>query len=111
MYKTLARGITQMVDGYTVVVSKRKDEVAMPKKVTRTSKDSAGNITHIHGAWGSATKKQARKAINADPDAFHIDGSRLGVVNDTTVSDSFYLRSAPDSSSKNNLDNLPKRGR
>lgn len=79
----------------------------MAKEVNKTGKNTDGDIIKLCGAWGSVTKKQARTAIKSDPESYHVNGSRVTVVNDPNVTDGFYLRTVADGTTGNNLDGLP----
>jgi len=79
----------------------------MPKKVTATGKDNDGDIIRLCGEWGSVSKHQAKAEISNNLFAYESGGARVEVVNDETVTDGFYLRTVPDSTGKNNLDDLP----
>lgn len=79
------------------------------RRVTSTGKDSDGDITSLCGSWGSATKAAAIREIDAGTNTYYVkDGfgrrADVEVVNGTTGK---YLRTDPNSSCSDNLDNLP----
>lgn len=79
------------------------------RRVKRTGKDRDGDITRLCGDWGSATKSQAIRDIEGRAHKYYVQDSRfrradVHVVNGPTGK---YLRTDPNSSSTDNLDNLP----
>ena len=79
------------------------------RQVKRTGKDSDGDITRLCGNWGSATKSQAIRDIEGRSHTYYVQDSLfrradVHVVNGPTGK---YLRTDPNSSSTDNLDNLP----
>lgn len=80
----------------------------MGKQVRQTGKDSDGDIIKLCGDWGSVQKDAAIQEIEADPDAYFVEEDSPRVyVRVVQVNSKKYLRTEADSSSKNNLDNLP----
>ena len=80
------------------------------RRVTRTGKDSDGDITKLCGAWGGTSKAQAIRDIRREEltptlstRLFYVASS----VRVITVGYKKYLRTTADGASKNNLDNLP----
>ena len=81
----------------------------MAKRVTKTGKDSDGDITRLCGHGWSRTKTQAISDIEAGRESYYVQDSRgrranIHVVNGPTGK---YLRTVPNSSCSDNLDNLP----
>ncbi len=74
----------------------------------KTGKDPDGDITALCGDWGRRSKAEAISDIENDTHTYYVQaGTRRSdahVVDGTTGK---YLRSDPDPSSANNLDNLP----
>ena len=69
---------------------------------------AGGNITALCGAWGRHNSNDAIKDIDDNGHTYYVQQPRtlradVIVVNDTPR----YLRSTPDTTSSNNLDNLP----
>lgn len=81
--------------------------VSGTKFVVSTKKSVDGDITALCGEWGVDSKHVAREAILADTYAYRSGASPIEVVEDTQVTDGFYLRTVADGSSGNNLDELP----
>ncbi|EAQ81488.1 DUF3892 domain-containing protein [Blastopirellula marina] len=80
------------------------------RKVTRSAKDSDGDITALCNTGQSWSPRQKRDAINDIENGIHsyfVEGSRgrvdIRVVNGQSGK---YLRTDPDKTSKNNLDDL-----
>lgn len=81
----------------------------MAKRVTKTGKDSDGDITSLCGYSWSRTKTQAISDIESARESYYVQDSRartadVHVVHGPTGK---YLRSDPNSSCSDNLDNLP----
>ncbi|MXY75863.1 MAG: DUF3892 domain-containing protein [Acidimicrobiia bacterium] len=79
------------------------------RRVTRTGKDYAGDITKLCGAWGSALKSTAISHIESGLHSYYVEDS-WGRTADVQVYQTWsgkHLRTDPDSSCSNNLDNLP----
>jgi hypothetical protein len=79
------------------------------RRVTGTGKDSNGNITSLCGGWGSVTKSTAITEIDMGWNTYFVKDSYgrradINVVNGATGK---YLRTDPDSTCSDNLDNLP----
>lgn len=79
------------------------------RRVTRTGKDTDGDITSLCGAWGSATKATAISDIESRRHTYFVQDVRsrradVQVVNGTTGK---YLRTDPNSACFDNLDSLP----
>ena len=79
------------------------------RQVTATGKDPDGDITKLCGGWGSASKAQAIGDIESRTHTYYVQqpGTTRVDVHVVDGPSGKYLRSDPDSSSKNNLDNLP----
>lgn len=81
------------------------------RKVTHTGKDSDGDITKLcnHGAWGYVTRVQAIQDIESHTNSYYVQqpGTNRVEVNVVTRGGKKHLQTTPDSSSANNLDNLP----
>lgn len=79
------------------------------RRVTGTGKDRDGDITSLCGGWGRVTKAAAIREIELRTNSYFVQ-DRLGrradvqVVNGATGK---YLRTDPNSSCSDNLDNLP----
>lgn len=79
------------------------------RRVTRTGKDAYGDITALCGAWGRTAKAVAIVEIESRLHSYYVQdiyGRRadVHVVNGRTGK---YLRTDPNSSCSDNLDNLP----
>ena len=79
------------------------------RRVTRTGKDTDGDITSLCGGWGSVTKAAAIREIEALTNTYYVQDAysrraNVHVVNGATGK---YLRTDPTSSCSDNLDNLP----
>ena len=81
------------------------------RKVTHSGKDSDGDITKLcnPASWGTVSKASAIQQIESGTHTYHVNQPGISrvdihVVNGATGK---YLRSDPDPSSQNNLDNLP----
>jgi len=81
------------------------------RKVTGTGKDTDGDITKLcnAGGWGSAGKASAISHIETGLHSYYVQqaGTTRSSVHVVYGPTGKYLRSDPDSSSSNNLDNLP----
>lgn len=78
------------------------------RRVTGTGKSSDGVITSLCGSWGSATKSMAIADIESGLHRYFTDSS--GVTADVIVVDGAngkYLRTDPDKSLADNLEDLP----
>ncbi|MGD8373375.1 MAG: DUF3892 domain-containing protein [Candidatus Woesebacteria bacterium] len=80
--------------------------------ITHTRKDNDGDITAIKGSWGMATKMEAIQDIESGAQTYTTtsgtgDDIEVIVVHDPGVKDGMYLRSEPDETGTDNLDNLP----
>lgn len=79
------------------------------RRVTRTGKDSHGDITALCGPWGRASKSEAIRDIELRLHSYYVQ-DRLGrqagvhVVNGPTGK---YLRTDPNAACSDNLDSLP----
>ncbi len=83
------------------------EPVAIAREVTATAKDR-GRITHLcnpGAAWSPVSRRQAISEIRAGTVRYFVRGQR-GVVPIHVVGGR-YLRTAPDATSANNLDELP----
>ncbi len=75
-----------------------------PRQVKATGKDDEGDITSLKGGFGDVPIAQAIREIEQGAASYAVGDSEIGVVNGPTGK---YLRTAPDSTSSNNLDDLP----
>lgn len=78
-------------------------------RVTRTGKDRYGDITALCGGWGRADKAEAIRHIESGLHKYYVEDvhyrrANVHVVNGPTGK---YLRTDPNSSCSDNLDNLP----
>lgn len=81
----------------------------VPRRVTRTGKDSDGDITALCGSWGKVTKAVAIREIESNRRSYYVQdrqGRRASVIV-VKGSTGKYLRTDPNSSCSDNLDNLP----
>lgn len=82
------------------------------RRVRATGKDRDGDITKLCGgvgSWGSVSKNQAINEIDRGDHTYYVEeapGPRA-IVRVVGSAPNKYLRTDADSSSKNNLDNLP----
>ena len=79
------------------------------RRVTTSGKDRDGDITALCGSWGRAEKAQAIRDIESRTHNYYVqDGlartADVHVVNGTRGK---YLRTDPNSSCSDNLDNIP----
>ncbi|WCO66557.1 DUF3892 domain-containing protein [Iamia majanohamensis] len=81
----------------------------MDRRVTKTGKDSEGDITSLCGAWGSTSKATAIREIEASSTAYYVQDiySRRADVHVVAGATGKYLRTDPNSSCSDNLDSLP----
>lgn len=80
------------------------------RNVTKTRKDSDGDITHLCGteSWSPVTKAQAIKDIEGKTHSYYVHNrTEIIVVKDDTVADGKYLRTVPNNEHDDNLDELP----
>ncbi len=79
------------------------------RRVTRTGKDSDRDITALCGSWGRTNKALAIIEIEAGVHKYYVqDGySRRATVQVVHGRTGKYLRTDPNSSCSDNLDNLP----
>jgi hypothetical protein len=79
------------------------------RRVTKTGKDTDGDITSLCGAWGSATKATAISNIENGTHTYFVqDGrSRRADVQVVKGPTGKYLRTDPNAACSDNLDNLP----
>ena len=80
------------------------------RRVTRTGKDSDGDITMLCSfeSWASVTKAIAIQHIENRSHSYYVhEEFYRSDVHVVTVGFSKHLRTDADKSSKNNLDNLP----
>ena len=78
-------------------------------RVLRTGKDSYGDITALCGSWGRTSKALAIREIEQRSHSYYVQDiygrvANVHVVNGPTEK---YLRTDPNSSCSDNLDNLP----
>ena len=83
----------------------------MDRAVTRTGKDTDGDITALcsgPGGWGRVTKSTAIAEINVGTNTYFVNeaGYRADVKVRTRSNGVRYLTTEADKTSKNNLDNL-----
>ena len=81
----------------------------MQRRVTRTGKDQDGDITALCGTWGRVTKQVAIREIENGLCRYFVQ-DRIGrQANVYVVNGRYgkYLRTDPNSSCSDNLDNLP----
>ncbi len=77
----------------------------MSNRVTKSSKDSDGDIIGLCGPTWKVSKSEAIRDIHRDPHYYDVSpGVYVRVV---TRGGQQYLTTDPDGSSSNNLDNLP----
>jgi hypothetical protein len=79
------------------------------RQVTKTGKDSSGDITSLCGAWGATAKSLAILDIELGTHGYYThasNGTEAGVivVNGATGK---YLRTDPDKATADNLADLP----
>lgn len=79
------------------------------RRVKRTGKDSDGDITSLCGDWGLTSKSSAIVDIELNLNTYYVQDSYsrradVKVVNGSTGK---YLRTDPDATCSDNLDNLP----
>jgi hypothetical protein len=79
------------------------------RRVTRTGKDSSGDITSLCGSWGSQSKARAIVDIELGAHRYYTHASNgaeadVMVVNGPTGK---YLRTDPDKTTADNLADLP----
>jgi len=80
----------------------------MTQQVTKSKKDSDGDITGLCGAAWSHTKSQAVQNIKGDKQAYSVfAGGLTTYVRVGTRGGKDYLTTNADSTGRNNLDNLP----
>lgn len=76
--------------------------------VSRTGKDSDGDITRLCGSWGATQKATAIREIEGRVHTYVVQAGGAEVVvrvkHGTTGK---YLSTSPDGRSRNNLDDLP----
>lgn len=79
------------------------------RRVTRTAKDFYRDITALCGWWGRASKAEAIKDIEYGLHTYYVqdDFGRRADVHVVRGPTGKYLRTDPNSSCSDNLDNLP----
>lgn len=78
------------------------------RRVKRSGKDDNGDITRLCGSWGNEAKSTVIQHIESGTHRYYTnEENQEATVEVIGVGSSKYLRTTPDSSSKNNLDNLP----
>ena len=78
-------------------------------QVTRSGKDTEGDITALCGSWGRSSKVEAIRDIENNAHRYYVQtapGSTVDVIV-VTRNNRKHLRTDPDWTKKNNLDNLP----
>ncbi|RYZ01800.1 MAG: DUF3892 domain-containing protein [Myxococcales bacterium] len=83
----------------------------MDRRVTKTGKDSKGNITSLcspGASWSPRSKTDAIKDIESGASTYYVEEVAPKVsVKVVSEAGSKYLRTTTDKTNKNNLDNLP----
>lgn len=80
----------------------------MDRRVTGSEKNREGDITGLCGDWGEVDKATAVRHIENKTHRYFVREQTPEVdVRVVTEGSTKYLRTTADSSSKNNLDNLP----
>lgn len=79
------------------------------RRVTRSGKDTNGNITSLCGGWGSVATATAIREIDSGTNTYFVqDGyGRRADVHVVTGAYGKYLRTDPNATCSDNLDNLP----
>jgi hypothetical protein len=79
------------------------------RRVKRTGKDRDGDITRLCGDWGSVSKAQAILDIERRTHTYYVQDylSRRADVHVVKGTTGKYLRTDPNSTCTDNLDNLP----
>ncbi len=81
------------------------------RQVERTGKDSDGDITALCGGWGRASKQQAIQDIERGTHNYWVQVAGVGPVNVVVMPGDArrgkYLRTDPDKTTRNNLNDLP----
>ncbi len=82
------------------------------RKVTRSRKDQDGDITALCNSgefWSPRLKRDAISDIESGTHSYYVDVPGTGPVDIRVVngSNGKYLRTDPDKTSRNNLDDLP----
>lgn len=82
------------------------------REVTRSRKDSDGDITALcktGEAWSPRNKRDAIDDIETERHSYFVDVTGVGEVDIHVVNgpNGKYLRTDPDRTSRNNLDDLP----
>jgi len=77
--------------------------------VDRSGKDAEGDITKLCGAWGSTSKAQAIREIEASTYNYvvRLGGGEVKVLVKQGKTGK-YLTTSPDGRTRNNLDDLPE---
>lgn len=79
------------------------------RQVTRSGKDRDGDITRLCGAWGNTPKATAIDEIERHVHRYYVEDAYRRQANVIVVNGRWgkHLRTDPDSSCMNNLDNIP----
>lgn len=79
------------------------------RRVRRSGKDRDGDITRLCGDWGSRTKSEAISDIESRIHRYYVEDylTRRAEVQVVKGPTGKYLRTDPNSSCSDNLDNLP----
>ena len=79
------------------------------RQVTRTGKDRDGDITALCGVWGQSSKIRAINEIELRLHTYYVQDNlaRRADVHVVNGANGKYLRTDPNSSCSDNLDNLP----
>jgi hypothetical protein len=92
-------------------VGERESEAAVAdRRVTKTGKDNDGDITSLCSDqwWSPVSKAQAIKDIDNDDHRYYVKtGSAEADINVVNGATGKYLRTDPDKTTVDNLDDLP----
>ena len=79
------------------------------RQVTKTGKDSSGDITSLCGSWGSQSKSDAIRDIESGTHRYYTHASNGTEANVIVVrgDSGKYLRTDPDKTTADNLADLP----
>jgi hypothetical protein len=78
------------------------------RRVSRSGKDGEGDITSLCGSWGEESKNTVIRQIEASTHDYYVEEEQPRVrVRVVSEGGRKYLRTTADSTSRNNLDNLP----
>ena len=78
------------------------------RQVTQSGKDQSGDITALCGVWGRSDKATAIRDIDSNTHFYFVMVAGAGVaVKVVSGPRGRYLRTDPDRTTRNNLDDLP----